>query len=303
MGSHHHGVEQLGLSPSADHDAVNVARYPLHPCLGHDSTLEIGHQPSGILARSALHRPPDRASGDLQQAVVLVEPHERLGRIVADVTRGRRPDGGRLRQEVVLLEGGTIAAGGQVVAEIEVVVFNRRQVRRRLAVEAHKIAQHRPEPRSPQVRSLGEKGRQTVAAIFDPTAVQADGEAHVRGAGGDVEMIEEGDEVRIAGFVVDDEAHVHRDRTLPSGGFDCMCMTADIAATLEQGHIVRLGEKPRGGHARDSRPDHRDLHASSADWDGSLWRGGVSRVYERAHSPDQGIVVMIRSDPRPVEGA
>ncbi len=55
----------------------------------------------------------------------------------------------------------------------------RRNIARRLAIEAYEIPEHQPEPWAYGVPALCEESRQSGAGIFKPAVVERNGERHV----------------------------------------------------------------------------------------------------------------------------
>ena len=176
-----------------------------------DPVREVARQALDVGAASSVDGLPGRPSGQLQEPVVVTEADEGRRRVVRDLRRRRRPHRRGHRIEVVVAEGVAVAAVAKIVAERH--ARQGADVARRLAVEAHEVAHHRPEARPHHIGRLRQQAGE-VAAVFEPSAVQRHGKRHLGRLDRNAKMLKQRDEVRVCRFVIDDEAGVDRH---PSG--------------------------------------------------------------------------------------
>ncbi len=253
----HHLVVARGVTLGVlHHHAVRRAQHLTHRGTLADAIGEACGHALDVGAAAALHRAPQRPSEHLQQAVVLAEADESLGGKVADGGARNRPDGRRLGQQVVFLEGRTIALGSQIVAEGGHALAERAGVGRGVPIEAADVTQHRPEPAGDQVAGLGEQTGQGVGAVFERAVVQRDGEGHLGAPGGDSQAPEKLHQVRIVELVIYDEPHVHG----RSPGVHRMAVAPQpVLAFVDRHPVTALGEQPGRRKAGNAGAHHGDL--------------------------------------------
>ena len=133
-----------------------------------------------------------------------------------------------------------VAARVEIVAERAEVAAA--EVFRRLAEEAQDVAQHRPVARLQHIGGLSDEAAQIFAGIFEPAAVERDGERHVARPRLDAEVAEQRGEVRIGALVVDDEAAVDAD----AAPVERVAVAAEPVGGLEQRHVADARQQPRG---------------------------------------------------------
>ena len=120
------------------------------------------------------------------------------------------------------------------------------------------IYQHAPEPGAGEVALLGEQAARAMAGVFETARVHRDGERHMRRFARHAEMVEQGRKVRIVRLIVDNEAGVHRDRSIRRRRVDGAGMAAQPVFGLEQHHLVAPRQQPGRRQAGDARTHHRD---------------------------------------------
>ena len=137
---------------------------------------------------------------------VIVEEANRIGgRDVERPLRGRRPDGGGQRDEVVVTELAGVSLARDVALERGVDVARVVAHAAGVPQEADDVAEHPQEARVGCVPGLREG---TPTGPLDPAAAAADRERHLRILGAEPELAEEPNEVRVVRLVVDDETGV-----------------------------------------------------------------------------------------------
>jgi RNA polymerase sigma factor (sigma-70 family) len=224
--------------------------------------------------------------------VVLEELHEGGGGEIQDPAQGRRPDGPRQRQQVVVAKPGPRAQPRQQIAN------RHRRVARQFAgagVEPQDVAQHHEEARICRVAPLGKDRGNIAQPILQPPALDRDAKAHVAFRQRHLHPFEQGGQVRIVRAVEHDEAGIDWLVTAPAGD-DCARVPAQAALGLEKNHVVLSRQKMRCCHPRYARANYRNpswrghtrlkwhklLHAVPAR--GALWRHCfyLTSTHERA---------------------
>ncbi len=142
---------------------------------------------------------------------------------------------------MVVLERAAVALRIEIVAQTRQAAFQRAGVGRRVAVEPGEVREHRPESGAHQVAPLGEEAEDIVAPVFQRPVLEADRETHVGGLGRNAQVIEQGHEIGIVRFVVDDEAHVHRCRSRRRGCIRREAVPAQPVSGLVERDAVALG--------------------------------------------------------------
>ena len=150
---------------------------------------------------------------------------------------------------MVLQEGLGIAVALQILAERHQRLLAGVRMARRIAIEAGQVGQHSPEAGTEQVGQPSDDGGGADPAIFRPSGIQGHGKGHVGLLGGDLQLVEQGDEIGIVQGVVDDEARVHGRQ---AGEGDGVGMAPQAAVLLIQRDPGIAGHQPRrrqAGHS------------------------------------------------------
>ncbi len=223
-------------------------------------------QPLHIFLRSPRHRAPLRARGELEQTVIGEEACEGRRGIGRHVVDGGRPDRGAHRQEMQPRERFGIIFRFQIFAERH---LPRRGIRQKFvgfAIEAHRVAQHAPIIAFQKRGRLRDEARQR-SGIFEPAVVERHRERHFAGARRHVEVAEQGREIGIVRFVVDDEARIDRHRAAGRFDFDRVRVATDPRLAFIDRHAMMACEQPGGGHSRNAGADDRKIGARSGPSD------------------------------------
>ncbi len=146
--------------------------------------------------------------------------------------------------------------GGQILAQTHPRRGGLRQHRRCLAVEAQRIAQHPPVIAPRQHGRLGDEPREA-ARIFERAAIERDRKTHIALRRLHAEVAEEGAQIGIVRFVIDDEPGIDR----RSADVDRMAMAADPVFALIERHAVVARQEPRSRHAGDAGADDGEIAA------------------------------------------
>ncbi len=249
MGRQHDMIEAARLAiRSLDTDRVLETRHLSHGVAQYDVAAERIAQTLDIAAAAAIDRAPDRAIGQLQQAVVVMEADEGGCGVLQHLVAGGRPDRGRHRKEMILPKRLAVAACVEIIAQRLAGERRGLCVPRRLGIEAAEIAQHRPEARAEQIAPLREEAREAGAAVFQASLVERDGEGHFRRLGRDAEMGHQRREIGVGRLVIDDEAGVDRHiRAAVLHDIDRVGMPAEPRRAFVQRDVMSLRQQPGAG--------------------------------------------------------
>src|SRR5690606_41485036 len=127
---------------------------------------------------------------DRQESGIGEKPDKCMQRIKAHLARCRRPDRCAHRKQMVLDEGGAVAAGLQIVAEADTSEIGALKKPRRFLVETQDIRDHRPEARSQEIGFLACKSLETRTGIFEGSTIERGGKGHFGGERRHLEMLE-----------------------------------------------------------------------------------------------------------------
>ena len=197
--------------------------------------------------RAAVDGAPDRPAADLQKTVIPAEADEGGGRVVRDLAGRKRPDGGGQRVEMILPKGLAVAARFEILAKRR--QANPGDLARGVAVEAHDVAQHRPESEFDDIASLGEQTGDAGAGIFEIASANGNRKRHFRWPARRPQMREQRLQVGIGRLVVNDEAGVDGRRPRRGRAFDGVAVAARPALRLEHRHFMPSAEQPGRGKA------------------------------------------------------
>lgn len=196
-------VKPLLLSPLANEDDLaSLVPNALDPrsevvlLLG-----KFGENRVDVPVRSSGDSEPRRAVEDLEKVVVVHEAKEGEGREIERrlVWRGA-PNRRCHRKEVVVPERVRVPLSPQVRADaLLAVAFS--EERDRSGVEAEDVEDHAPLAGVDEVPPLGKEGAEGGAGPFVESSIAGDGEGHFRGDDGDVEEVEEAEEVGVGDCV------------------------------------------------------------------------------------------------------
>ena len=201
-------------------------------------------EPADIAAGSAGHRAPDRTASRLQQAVIGTKAHEGGGGVIAHGSGRRRPDGCGHGHDVVALEGGAVPPMVEISAEAQPLGFHQPKVPGGLGIEAAEVAQHRPEARTDQVEALSEEPAEIGAGIFKTTIIHRHREGHLGRHRRHAEMPEQGGQIGIGLFIVDDETGVDAERAVGGLHRDRVGVSARPLIHLVDRHAMALAQQP-----------------------------------------------------------
>ena len=206
---------------------------------GAEARLEgaVADDAGDIFPRAALDGAPLRPVADLEQAMVLEEANEGLGRIIPHVARSRRPDGARHGQQVAVPEVVGITLGLEEIAQGDV-IGERRQLSQRCLEEARNVAHQLPVAGVQQVLRLAHQLGEAGPGVFIRSPAHRDGKAHVGGGGRHLKAGEQRGQVGVGRRVVDDEAGVDRDIGAVHLAVDGVGVAAGTRVGLDQGHAV-----------------------------------------------------------------
>ncbi|MNH00735.1 hypothetical protein D3C79_599350 [compost metagenome] len=112
------------------------------------------------------------------------------------------------------------------------------QVGEHLAIETQNVPKHAPEAWGHQVATLREQRVQVVTVVFQASDRVMHGETHLGRPRGDLQLVEQADEVWVGPVVENDEAGVYRMVFALPGHIDGMRMAADPLLGLEHCDFV-----------------------------------------------------------------
>ena len=150
-------------------------------------------------------------------------------------------------------------AGFQKVPQRLAFRVRRPEQRRRLAVEAHDLAQQREVRRPHEIPALREEAVGAAAAVLEPAPLARHREGHIRVARGHAELAEEPHEVRIRAVVVDQEAGIERNGAARAIDHDGVGVAAETLLLFEEVHTVPTTEQRGGRQTRNARTNHSDV--------------------------------------------
>ena len=188
--------------------------------------------------------------------MVLEKLGEEAERKLPDRLRVGRPDRGDLGNDRALAELARVAGVAKELTDRGGVGPSRK--RPDLAVEAQLVANQPPEARPQQVRALSEEASPRIGEL-EAAIGGGDRHAHLRVAGLDAELPEQGGELRVVAVVVDDEAGVDPDLATRVVDADRVRVPADPLSRLEDGDVVGAVKLPRGREPGDAGADYGDL--------------------------------------------
>lgn len=150
-------------------------------------------------------------------------------------------------------------------------------------MEARHFGEHAQVAAAQDVPAAEQSGRTPGARVLQAAAVAPYGHAHLGVLGGDAELVEEPEQVRVGALVVHDESAVHEDRAAVAGGqFVGVGVAAQAVVRLVEHHVVRALQHVGGGQSRHSRTHHG--HSPTVHFTGPLALAGPARsVREASH--------------------
>ena len=172
------------------------------------------------------------------------KPDKGLRRVIFHLRRVCRPNGSTDGQQMVVDEAPTVIAVTQEIAQSQLACRVIVQKGRRLFVESQHVAHHPPEAGSRNVGALAEQAVQIRPGVFECAVAERGGKGHVAGLRRHVQVIKQRDQIRIASFVVDNEASVDGCFVLAVRDVHGVRMTADPIILLIDGDVVALVEQP-----------------------------------------------------------
>ena len=126
-------------------------------------------------------------------------------------------------------------------------------------VEAVDLEEHFPMPGAQEVAALAEEEVEAAAVVFEVGGDVLDAEGHFGLLRGDVEFLEEADEVRIGGVVEDHEAGVDGDGAPGFVDGDGVGVAAGVVVLLEEGEVVMRMKEMGGSEPGDAGADDGDF--------------------------------------------
>ncbi|MND60482.1 hypothetical protein D3C80_517120 [compost metagenome] len=235
MGCDHHIIEFVRMAVRVGHRHAVCGAADRGDRSGKpDRSIKVCGQARDIFPAAAFDGAPLRPAGEKQQTVVDEEAQEGVQGVIMHFAGRRRPDGGSHRHQVIVDEGRGVACLTEIVTERDLQHIRLIQKGGGLLVEFENVAQHGPEAGPDDVSFLPEKSFQAGAAIFEPAITHGCCKRHVRSDRRHVQMFEQGHQVWIIGFIIDDEA-----------GIDC-----DAAALYFDIHGIGMTTQPVRGFVK-----------------------------------------------------
>src|SRR5512145_343362 len=212
MGGEDQRVEapRRGLAVELEEDSVRSAPHRLDGTGEVDAIGEGTDNGLDVLSTASANGPPLGGACECEQSVVGEEAQEGVSREVADLPRGRRPDGASHGQEEVTDEVSAIAAAAQERAESDGAVDLTREERPPVASESHDV-DHEPKlTRTQKLGRMREDPPRPPGGVLEATAATGDAKRHVALLSRNAELVEQAAECGVGDGIVDEEARVHR---------------------------------------------------------------------------------------------
>ena len=164
-------LRRLDLDPTLD------ATHRRDRRLESDAIAEVRGDRIDVPARTADDGQPLGTTADLQEAVIVEEPDERLQREALHVARARGPHRRAHREDVLVDEGLRVLPFLEVLPEG---AFRRTlEVAIRRTVEPQDVSDHLPEARTEEIATLREESGEVRPVVLETIAVIAHRKAHV----------------------------------------------------------------------------------------------------------------------------
>jgi len=226
-----------------DLGALSMATHGGNLRAGEQFSILIGEDAGDVFARTALDRPPEGTTQNLEEGMIGKKANEGFGRKFHHALGGRRPDGSGNGQDVIVDEGLGIAKTLEEFADGEIVRAGR-DLLFSIAEEADNVGHQLPMARANYIAALTEKAAQDFAGIFHLTLTDGDGEGHIGPRRFDAEMIEQRRQVGIVLFVIDDEAGIDGNAALFGAGKDGVGVAAGAFVFFEKRDLLSPGKQP-----------------------------------------------------------
>ena len=143
-----------------------------------------------------------------------------------------------------MLKGSAVTATVEIGAEAEPLRLHHGHIPRRLTIEAREIAQHRPKARAQQVAPLGEEAAEIGAGIFETAVFHRNREGHLRGGRLDSEMFEQGRQIGIGRFIVDNETGIDAAGAVRRRDMNGVGMSTCPVIGFVERHAMALAQQP-----------------------------------------------------------
>ncbi len=264
MTGQHDPIESVRFSLSVDQPyTLRIPLNDAHTLPQAHTTGKVCGESTNVTPTSAHDGSPLRPPPNIEQAMILEEPHKAGGREGQHGLRWTGPDGRRHRQQIARPQRVTESVHIEKLAQGLRLESGIVQAASRQAVEPHDLGQHPPVRRLEEVAGLAKQCAEIVAGVFQFAVIDGDAKRHVTGSRRDTKMAEKRREMRIIGFVVNDKARIDRNRSRWRRCIYGVRMATHVVVLLEYDHLMLPRQHPCGRKTGDSATHNGDLHSRS----------------------------------------